>query len=69
MNFSFPSLACPLGGSRPALDPHFPQGDFSRSSHTTDLKLNTPVATLPGTWCYRVGAGTDRAWSQNAMTG
>ena len=35
--------------------------DFSRSSHTsdsTDLKISTPVATLPGTWCYRVSAGT-----------
>ena len=28
--------------------------DFSRSSHTSDLKLGTPVATLPGAWHYRV---------------
>ena len=27
--------------------------DFSRSSHTRDLKIVTPVATLPGTWHYR----------------
>ena len=34
--------------------------DFSRSSHTSDLKIGTPVATLPGAWCYRVSAGTGR---------
>ena len=32
--------------------------DFSRSSHTSDLKTGTPVTTLPGTWCHRVSAGT-----------
>ena len=32
--------------------------DFSGSSHTGDLKLGTPVATLPGAWCYRVSTGT-----------
>ena len=32
--------------------------DFSGSSHTSDLKIGTPVATLPGAWRYRVGAGT-----------
>ena len=32
--------------------------DFSGSSHTSDLKLDTPVATLPGAWHYRVRAGT-----------
>ena len=26
------------------------QWDFSRSSHTSDLKVGTPVATLPGAW-------------------
>ena len=34
--------------------------DFSGSSHTSDLKLGTPVATLPGAWRYRVSAGTGR---------
>ena len=29
-------------------------------SRTSDLKIGTPVATLPGTWHYRVGAGTGR---------
>ena len=31
---------------------------FSGSSHTSDLKIGTPVATLPGAWHYRVTAGT-----------
>ena len=34
------------------------QWDFSGSSHTCDLKIGTPVATLPGIWRYRVSAGT-----------
>ena len=33
--------------------------DFiSGSSHTSDLKIGTPVATLPGVWCFRVSAGS-----------
>ena len=35
-------------------------GIFSGSSHTSDLQMGTPVATLPGAWCYRVSAGTSR---------
>ena len=35
--------------------------DFSGSSHTSDLKIGTPVATLPGAWHYRVSAGTGRS--------
>ena len=31
---------------------------FPGSSHTSDFKIGTPVATLPGAWCYRVSAGT-----------
>ena len=34
--------------------------DFSASSHTSDLKIGTPVATLPGAWRYRVSAGAGR---------
>ena len=34
--------------------------DFSGSSHTSDLKTGTPVATLPGAWRCRVSAGTGR---------
>ena len=33
---------------------------FSGSSHTSDLKIATPVATLPGSWHCRVSAGTRR---------
>ena len=36
------------------------QQDFLGSSHTSDLKSGTPVATLPGAWHYRVSAGTGR---------
>ena len=32
-------------GSNPAC-----AGIFSGSSHTSDLKIGTPVATLPGAW-------------------
>ena len=45
-----------------AEDPGFEsclQRDFSGSS-TSDLKIGTPVATLPGPWRYRVSAGTGR---------
>ena len=34
--------------------------DFLGSSHTSDSKIGTPVATLPGAWRYRVSAGTGR---------
>ena len=33
-------------------------GIFSGSSHTSDLNIGTPLATLPGAWRYRVSAGT-----------
>ena len=33
-------------------------GDFSGSSHTSDLKIGAPLATLPGAWRYRVSAET-----------
>ena len=32
--------------------------DFSGSSHTNDLKIDNPVATLPGAWYCRVSTGT-----------
>ena len=35
-------------------------GIFSGSSHTSDFKIDTPVATLPGAWRYGVSAGTGR---------
>ena len=40
-------------GSNPACT-----GIFSDSSHTSDLEIGTPVATLPGAWRYRVSTGT-----------
>ena len=33
-------------------------GIFSGSSHTSDFKIGTPVATQPGAWRSRVSAGT-----------
>ena len=33
---------------------------LSGSSHTSDIKVGSPVATLPGAWRYRVSAGTGR---------
>ena len=35
-------------------------GIFPGSSHTSDSKIGTPVATLPGAWRSRVSAGTGR---------
>ena len=47
-----------------AASPRWPSGIFgfffSGSSHTCDLNIGTPVATLPGAWRYRVSAGTGR---------
>ena len=34
--------------------------DFSGSSRTSDFKIGTPVAALPGDWHCRVIAGTGR---------
>ena len=42
-------------GSNPAC-----AGIFSGSSHTSDLKIGTPVATLSGAWRYRVSTWTGR---------
>ena len=36
----------------------FSVGMFSKLSHTSDLEIGTPVATLPGTWGYRLSART-----------
>ena len=44
-----------IPGSNPACD-----GIFSGSSHTSDLKIGTPVATLSSAWSYRDSAGTGR---------
>ena len=45
------------------IDPGFEsrlRRDFPGSSHTSDIKIGTPVATLPRAWRYRVSAGTGR---------
>ena len=42
-----------IPGSNPAC-----AGIFSGSSHTSDFKIGTPGATLPGAWRYRVSTGT-----------
>ena len=47
------------GAEDPGFESRFRQ-DLSRSSHTSDLNIGTPVATLPGAWHYRVNAGTGR---------
>ena len=44
-----------MPGSNPAL-----VGIFPGSSHTSDFKIDIPVATLPGAWRYRVSAVTGR---------
>ena len=45
------------GAEDPGFESCFRQ-DFSGLSHTSDSKIGTPVATLPGAWHYRVSAGT-----------
>ena len=44
----------------PGFDSRVLRGDFSGSSHTSDLKICIPMATLPGAWRYRISAGTGR---------
>ena len=45
---------------------HWRHGNFSGSGHTSDLKLSTPVATLPDAWYYKVSAGT--GWPGVSLT-
>ena len=46
------------GAEGPGFDSRLRREDFSESSHTSDLKIGTPVATLPGAGRYRVSAVT-----------
>ena len=46
------------GAENQEFDSRLHCGDFSSLSHSSDLKIGTPVATLPGVWRYRVNAGT-----------
>ena len=52
---SGPEISCDTG-----FDSCFRRGSFSGSSHNSDLKMDIPVATLPGTWPYKVSAGIGR---------
>ena len=45
----------------PGFDSLLSRGDFSGSSHTSDFKIGTAVATLLGAWRYKVSVGT--GWS------
>ena len=47
------------GAEDPGFESRLRRG-FSGSSHTSDFKIGSPVATLPGAWHYRVSAGTGR---------
>ena len=47
-----------LGEVDLGFDSRYLPGDFSGSSHISDLKIGTPVATLPCAWHCRVSAGT-----------
>ena len=49
--------ASTLGAEDPGFESRLQQ-DFSGSSHTSDLKIGTPVAIQPGAWHYRVSTGT-----------
>ena len=42
----------------PGFDSCLRHGDFSGLNHTSDLKIDIPVAALRGAWWYRVSAGT-----------
>ena len=44
----------------PGFESRLRRGDFSGSSHTSDSKTDTPVATLPGAWRHRISTGTGR---------
>ena len=47
-----------LRKEEPGFNSHLRHGDYSGTSHTSDLKIDTPVAILPGAWRYRVSVGT-----------
>ena len=52
-------LASASGAEDPGFESRL-RRDLSGSSHTSDFKIYTPVATLPGAWRHRVSAGTGR---------
>ena len=46
------------GAADPGFDSRLSRGDFSGSSHTSDWKIGTPVATLSSAGRSKVSAGT-----------
>ena len=50
--------ASALSGANLGSNPDFAVGIFPVSSHFRILRMSTPVATLTGTWRYRVSTGT-----------
>ena len=56
------------GAEDPGFESRLPR-DFSGSSHTSDSKIGTPVATLPGAWHNRVSAETGRPRCQYTANG
>ena len=50
--------ACTLTAADPGVRFSVELGFFQGQSQTSDLKIGTLVATLPGTWHYKVIAGT-----------
>ena len=44
--------------AHPGSDPRLRRGDFSGSSHSSDLEIGNSVATLPSARQYRVSNGT-----------
>ena len=53
------SLASASRAAGPVFKSHLWR-EFPVLSQTSDLKIGTPVAALPGAWRYRVSTGTDR---------
>ena len=50
--------ALALRAEDPGFDSCVCCGDIYGTSHTSDLKIGTPVAALPGAWCYRISTWT-----------
>ena len=46
-----------LESGRPGFESHLHRGSVPRSGPTSELKVGTPGATLPGAWRYGVSAG------------
>ena len=59
LNYRLDGLAVKVYASRaedPGIDSRLRRGDFSGSTHTSDLNIGIPVATLHGAWRY-TGSG------------